>query len=200
MKPQNHRFIGVLFALIFVFAAGQAQAGGARDFIQKAADRTFNSLGEEEISDEERASRFRSLLLETFDLRAIARFTLGRYWRRASKEQRDEYVSLFEEFVILAYSNRFRDLTGKKFRINKVTKLDNKDALVQSEIVIPERPPVRVSWRVKPTADTYKIRDVAVEGISMSVTQRDEFAAVIRNNGGRVDGLIRALRKKTGRE
>ena len=36
-----------------------------------------------------------------------------------------------------------------------------------------------------------------VEGISMSVTQRDEFAAVIRQTGGRVDGLIKALRRKT---
>ena len=32
----------------------------------------------------------------------------------------------------------------------------------------------------------------------MSVTQRDEFAAVIRQNGGKVEGLIKALRRKTG--
>ena len=36
-----------------------------------------------------------------------------------------------------------------------------------------------------------------VEGISMSVTQRDEFAAVIRRSGGKVEGLLAALRKKT---
>lgn len=42
----------------------------------------------------------------------------------------------------------------------------------------------------------YKIRDVLVEGISMSVTHRDEFAAVIRNAGGNVEGLLNALRSK----
>jgi ABC-type transporter MlaC component len=36
-----------------------------------------------------------------------------------------------------------------------------------------------------------------VQGISMSVTQRDEFAAVIRQTGGKVGGLIKALRRKT---
>jgi ABC-type transporter MlaC component len=32
----------------------------------------------------------------------------------------------------------------------------------------------------------------------MSITQRDEFASVIQTSGGKVDGLISALRKKTG--
>ena len=32
----------------------------------------------------------------------------------------------------------------------------------------------------------------------MSVTQRDEFAAVIRSSGGKVEGLLAALRRKTG--
>jgi phospholipid transport system substrate-binding protein len=40
--------------------------------------------------------------------------------------------------------------------------------------------------------------DVVVEGVSMRVTQRDEFAAVIRRNGGKVEGLLAALRRKTG--
>jgi phospholipid transport system substrate-binding protein len=42
--------------------------------------------------------------------------------------------------------------------------------------------------------------DVVVEGISMGITQRDEFASVIRNHGGKVEGLLAALRKKTGRD
>ena len=39
--------------------------------------------------------------------------------------------------------------------------------------------------------------NVRVEGVSMSVTQREEFTTVIRNNGGKVDALISILRKKT---
>ena len=180
--------------------SGAALASNAEEFIKKAAERTFASLGEAEISDEELAQRFRTILLETFDLPKIARFTLGRYWRRASESQRTEYVKLFEDFVVLAYSNRFRDLTGKEFRINSVRNLNDSESLVVSEIVIPSRPPVRVNWRVRNRGGAYKVTDVTVEGISMSVTQRDEFAAVIRNSGGRVDGLLRALRKKTGKD
>ena len=38
--------------------------------------------------------------------------------------------------------------------------------------------------------------DVYVAGVSMKVTQRDEFASVIQRNGGRVEALIAQLRQK----
>lgn len=200
MKMQRVSLImAVTMAAIVAATASRAIAAGAGDFIQAAAERTFSSLSKKELSDEERDRRFRELLLETFDLPTIARFTLGRYWRRASEAQRKEYVQLFEEFVVMAYSHRFRDLTGKKFTVNNVREISENESMVASELAIPNRPPVRVSWRVKKNSSKYKVVDVTVEGISMSVTQRDEFAAVIRNSGGRVDGLIRALRKKIGK-
>ena len=33
----------------------------------------------------------------------------------------------------------------------------------------------------------------------MAITQRDEFSAIINQNGGKIDGLLAALRKKTGK-
>jgi phospholipid transport system substrate-binding protein len=44
---------------------------------------------------------------------------------------------------------------------------------------------------------TYKISDVIVEGISMMVTQRSEFASVVQRNGGQVRGLIAMMRERT---
>jgi phospholipid transport system substrate-binding protein len=43
----------------------------------------------------------------------------------------------------------------------------------------------------------YKINDIIIEGISMAVTQRSEFAAVVQRNGGQVRGLIALMREKT---
>ena len=72
-------------------------------------------------------------------------------------------------------------------------------AVVASEIVRPTgAPPVKVEWHLTDQRGTYKIRDVAVDGISMAVTQRSEFASVIQRNGGQVQGLITMLREKTG--
>jgi phospholipid transport system substrate-binding protein len=49
---------------------------------------------------------------------------------------------------------------------------------------------------VRKNGETLKVVDVIAEGISMLITQRDEFAAVIQNSGGKVDALIDRLRRR----
>ena len=48
-------------------------------------------------------------------------------------------------------------------------------------------------WRVRPIDNSWKIVDVAVEGVSMSATERSEFSSVIDRNGGKVQPLIDAI-------
>ena len=71
-------------------------------------------------------------------------------------------------------------------------------SVVSSEIVRPNgAPPAKVDWLLTQHDGAYKISDVIVEGVSMAVTQRSEFASVIQRHGGQVQGLITALRQKT---
>lgn len=188
--------LGALLLLVLVYAA-PAQAANPEDFVKDMGDKAFASLSEEGLTPDERAERFRNLLNEAFDLPRIAKFTLGRYWRTASDTEKTEFVALFEKFVIQAYSTRFQDMSGQKLNVIKAREISASQALVLSEIEIPGKPSVKINWRVRSKEEVHKIVDVMVEGISMSVTQRDEFAAVIRQTGGKVGGLIKALRRKT---
>lgn len=188
--------LGALVLLILVHTA-PASAANPAEFVKSMGDKAFASLSETGLTDEERVQRFRTLLNEAFDLPRIARFTLGRYWRTATDAEKSEFVGLFEKFVIQAYSARFQDLSGKKLNVIQAREVSASQALVLSEILIPGKPAVKINWRVRSKDEKHKIVDVMVEGISMSVTQRDEFAAVIRQTGGRVGGLIKALRRKT---
>jgi phospholipid transport system substrate-binding protein len=142
-------------------------------------------------------ARFRELLREDFDVPGIARFVLGRYWNAATEEQRAEYVRLFEDYISLAYSTRLAEYTGEKFKVTG-SRPDADGAIVSSQIIRPAGgPPVKVDWRLTGRNGVYKISDVSVDGISMAVTQRSEFASVIQHNGGQVQGLITMLRERT---
>ena len=55
---------------------------------------------------------------------------------------------------------------------------------------------IGIKWRLRPTATGLKVRDVVVENISMTLNQRREFAAVLRQRNGSLDGLTSALREK----
>jgi phospholipid transport system substrate-binding protein len=75
---------------------------------------------------------------------------------------------------------------------------DGEGVIVSTDIISPGRPtPLRIDWRLVRDNGSYKISDVIVEGVSMAVTQRSEFAAVVQRNGGQIRDLLALMREKT---
>jgi len=172
----------------------------AESFIQIMADKAIASFRSEQ-DEAAMQAEFRKLLNEGFDVRAIGKWVLGRYWRRAKPEEKEEYLNLFEDFVVATYSSRFKDYSGEEITLKVTQSLarNDNDAIVRSQIDRPQTTePILVDWRVKKNSDgDLKVVDVLIAGVSMSQTQRSEFSSVIKRNGGQVAGLIDALKTKT---
>jgi phospholipid transport system substrate-binding protein len=145
----------------------------------------------------ERQARFRELFHDDFDSPGIARFVLGRYWRTASPEEQKEFLKLFEDYVVYVYTARLSDFQGEEFKINSA-RSDEGSVIVSTDVLTPGAPtPLKVDWRLVNDDGVYKISDVIVEGVSMLVTQRSEFASIIQRHGGQVQGLLDLMREKT---
>ncbi|NQU56418.1 MAG: ABC transporter substrate-binding protein [Rhodospirillales bacterium] len=194
-----------VFGLILALAIGPMPAKAddpgkqAEIFISGLANQAIEALTTPEISKQERESRFRVMLTDNFAVKTIGRWVLGRHWKKASEAEKAEYLKLFEEMLIVSYVNRFSSYSGESLKVVKSIVNNPNDAMVFSEIGRKGTPPLHVDWRVR-TSDsiTFKIIDVMVEGVSMGQTQRSEFASVIRQNGGKVEGLLVELRKRVG--
>ena len=145
----------------------------------------------------ERQARFRALFHDDFDCPGIARFVLGRYWRTATPGEQKEFLKLFEDYVVFVYTARLSDFGGEQFKIAG-SRLDSDSVIVTTDVITPGAPqPLKIDWRLVNDDGTYKISDVIVEGVSMAVTQRSEFASVIQRHGGQVQGLLELMRQKT---
>ena len=182
--------------------AQQTRSENPEKFIASLGERALQVLvvGSQGLS--ERDNAFRGILNEGFDLPLIGRYALGRYWRRATLEQRREYVKLFEDFIVVTYVTRLGEYSGESLRVVS-SRPDDQDTIVTSEIVLEGQPAIRIDWRVRDgnsDGSESKIIDVIVEGISMLLTQRDEFASVIQRSGGNVEGLLARLREKSSDE
>ena len=190
---------GAFFLVAGAFAADQsAAAADPAALISNLGSRALAVLGKG-TSEPQRVARFRELLHEDFDVPGIARFVLGRYWNTATEAQRAEFVKLFDEYIAMVYANRLAEYTGETFKVTGSRPEAGGGAIVTSQILRPSgAAPVKVDWRLTGDNGSYKIADVLVDGISMAVTQRSEFASVIQHNGGQVQGLIAMLRQKTG--
>jgi phospholipid transport system substrate-binding protein len=172
-----------------VSAAENGEKAGT--FIRALASEAIQSLANEDVSRDDRIERFRKLFNGHFATRTIGRFVLGRYWKKAWKDEQQEYLGLFEDLMVVSYVDRFAKYAGKNLNVVKIQIDKGKDTIVFTQIPRETGKPVTVLWRVR------EFRDVIVEGVSMSQTMRSEFASIIRANGGKVSGLIVSLREKT---
>jgi phospholipid transport system substrate-binding protein len=191
-------FAALAFAAAFGAAAtAGAAASDAAAFITDLGNKALTMLNQRQKSQADFERQFRALLHEGFDVNRISCFVLGRYCRTAPEAQRQEFTKAFEDYIVGVYTVRFSEYTGESFKVTG-SRSEGKASLVSSQIVRPNgAPPVKVDWRVGDTPQGPKITDVAVEGVSMILTQRDEFSAVLQRNNGDLQALTKMLKDKT---
>ena len=177
-------------------AAAQERAADPGQFVQQLGDKAIAQLAGKGLPEAEERARFRNLLTQYFDVNAIGKFTVGRaYWGTATPQQQNEFLTLYETQVTNAYAKRFQDYSGETFKVSGQQKDGDADTVVSSEISRPGGgAPVPVQWRVRSESGSFKIADVVIAGISMAVTDKQQFAAVIQRGGGTMQALIDALK------
>jgi len=192
-------FLAILWLLIgsaSLTTASNAVAADASVFMNKLWDQTVEVLSKKSPSAE-RLARFRQLFQADFDVPGIARFVLGRYWRSASEQEQQEYLKLFEDYVVFVYGTRLSSFNGETFKV-RGSRTDDSGTIVSTDIISPKgEAPIKVDWRLITDHGSFRINDVIIEGISMLVTQRSEFASVIQRHGGHVGELLVMMRERT---
>ena len=154
------------------------------NLIKALGDNAISTLTSHEISEAERKKRFEDIFNKSFAVESIAHFVLGPYGRRATPQEKAEFLTLFKKTISDIYSARFRKYNKETFVVTHARPMDKRGVRVFSESIRAGAPPVAVEWKVyKDKKGTLKIFDVIVERISMSTTQKSEFGSIIQKNG-----------------
>jgi phospholipid transport system substrate-binding protein len=191
--------IVVLCAIWLQPAAAAVDASQAADFLTELQEKAASRLGDASISSEEREQYFRQLFNENFNVPAIGRFIIGRYWRRVSDADKQAFLKVFEDAMVQRFLSLLAKNSKERFKIGTVTPHSERDVLIHSRIDRNGAEPYRVVWRVRETDGSFKILDIVAEGVSMAITLRSEYGSVLKNNGGNLPQLTDALRDKATR-
>lgn len=187
------------FVLIVLVSVPLTQARSASEsgaFVSEFAEKAISLVSDKSLSTAERREQFGELVETYFDMPGIGRFLLGRYWRTASDAEQDAYLKAFTDNIVYTYARRFDEYDGQKLVVD-ATREDGRFDIVSSRIVDPSsNQEYRLDWRVIDESGSLKVVDIVIEGVSMSVTQRQEYASVIQSNGGKVQALIDALTRQ----
>ena len=151
------------------------------------------------LSDGDRLSRFRGMLARELDIPTLARFAIARGWRRAKPADREAYVDAFSDYILDRYG-AVLDGAGdvERFAVVGTRRISDGDAVVTTRLTLVDGRQLVIAWRMRDIAGKAKILDIVVEGMSAAQTLRQEFAAVLRANDGRMAALIAVLHERAG--
>jgi phospholipid transport system substrate-binding protein len=188
---------GALAAAVALAPAARADAkDDGRALVQRMADEVVTILANKGLDRGAKEARLRQILGKNFDVQTIGAWVLGGPWREASPTQRAEYLKLFETYIVKVYTGQLSTYEGEKLTVVGAQS-DGGGVEVVSRITDPKAArTVEVKWRLRAIGAQLKVRDVLIENVSMSQTQRREFASVYQQRGNTIDGLIAALREK----
>lgn len=134
-------------------------------------------------------------VLPHFDFQRMTQLAMGAAWRRASPEQQKQLIDEFRTLLVRTYSSglaSYRDQTIE-YKPLRAQPQDT-EVVVRSEVKQSGAQPVPIDYSMQKTAQTWKVYDVAIGGVSLVTTYRETFTQELRANG--VDGLIKSLADK----
>jgi phospholipid transport system substrate-binding protein len=198
----NRRALFVLTATLLIGAApglssralAAVDASGASAFVKSTGDQLVAIINGAGGAQQKRAELAR-IIDASVDVDGIARFCLGRYWRRATPDQQREFVAAFRTMLVTNIAGKLGEYQGVRFTVGQSQRRDDGEA-VATTIERRDNQPERVQWLIAEVGGAPKIEDMITEGISLRLTQRNDYEAFLTNNGNNIDVLIRGLRQK----
>jgi len=191
----------VVLALALAPTPGHAGAAGAEGVVRGLVEDIWATLRRADGDPNDRVDELAVLLEGRTDVALISRLALGRHWNRLPEPDRQDYQELFSEVVIRSMARRLNAYAGdaaapleERFRIVSSAPVGRGDVLVRSKVFPSQGQPLNLDWRLRNSDSDPVVIDLIVEGASLLVSQRSEFAAVIER--GDLDGLLAELRAR----
>jgi phospholipid transport system substrate-binding protein len=148
-------------------------------------------------SKEARRAEFRRLFHKEFDVHRLSWFVLGRISRTMTPPERQQFLELFENYVIASYSDRLSDYVAGGGAPRVIGSRPDADGVIVYSEFSPGSGAMRVDWRLRPHQHAYKITDIIIDGVSMAASGRSELEGVAERNGWQPEAILAVMRQES---
>jgi len=188
-------------AILLCLAVGNVRAEQTPDQLVKSVATEVLDIVRQDQAIGGNPSRLAKLLeakvAPHFDFDRMTRLAVGKAWRQATPDQQkaltEQYRALLIRSYAAAYRMQYKDMSVNVKPLQIQPAAD--DVQVHSQITLPgSAEPIGVSYSMYRSGETWKVYDVAVDGVSLVTTYRSTFAEEIRRGG--IDGLVKSLTEK----
>ncbi|RMF44114.1 MAG: ABC transporter substrate-binding protein [Deltaproteobacteria bacterium] len=192
-----------VLAAATLFLAGlltaQAEAATPREEISATVDRILTLLRDKDMDRMERRRTLTDTIEARFDFDTMARSTLGKYWKKASSEQRQRFKELFSDLLESTYLGRIEAYTDETVSYGEEKVRGNK-ALVETS-VHSGNTDIPIHYKLVQKQNGWYVYDVVIEGVSLVRNFRSSYGTIVKKEGfdqlfGRMEEKIAELKRK----
>jgi phospholipid transport system substrate-binding protein len=201
---QLTRLILIFFAALMfggVFAQGNAQASitAPDELIKRISTEVLGTIQKDKALQDGDIDKLIKLVDErvmpNVNFTRMTASAVGRGWREASVEQKNQLTQEFKLLLIRTYAGAFSQAKDVKMQFIPLRAApDDSEVVVRTRVVPPRGEAIQLDYRLERGSQGWKIYDVNVLGVWLVENYRNSFAQEINKSG--VDGLIKTLRQK----
>jgi phospholipid transport system substrate-binding protein len=169
--------LGCMLALAIQASAGQSPMQS----VQTAVDAILGILTNETLDKEEKRSKMRAIINKRFDFRAMSQRTLATNWKKASKDEQQQFVGLFAQLIQNSYIGKVEAYTSETVEY-PAEKIKGKRAVVDT-LIITSSTEIPVNYKVYLKNDEWRVYDVIIEGVSLISSYRSTYQEIVKKDG-----------------
>ena len=192
------KFIRNIFVLTFFyfFFINYSWSQSASEFISSITNEASIILSSK-LTDEEKIVQLKKIGENTVDIDGVGLYTLGKYRKTLTDNQKKQYKELFRNYFLKSFSGRLVGYSDAKIAVLSEEIKNEKYTIVNSKLIgTSDRPEVKIDWRVyTKDPENLLIRDLIIEGLSLARTQKEEFNSILVNNDNNIEALFENLNK-----
>lgn len=189
----------LLFVPLFSLSV-HATTPGAEEVVKTTSEQVLQKLIQEKEELAAHPDRLygmvNQLIVPHFDFSSMSKWVLGKNWRNATPEQRQQFIEQFKNLLVRTYAKTLLEYSDEKITYLPLESNANSNlVVVKTEIQQPSGAgTLPIHYRMHISGGEWKVVDVAVDGVSLVSTYRGSFGSEIRKNG--LDALIAKLAER----
>ena len=164
-----------------------------KNFVINISTKSSQILNNPELNEQQKEIEYKNFTNTVIDSNWVAKFILGSNWKNLNLEQKEEFTTLYKEYLLQNYMPKLKDYSNS-LSITKIEKIKEQVYLAYTKTKDKDDRSVNVNFRIIEKYGNLYIIDIIPEGISFISSQRTDVNSSITKNG--YNKFIEELKQK----
>jgi len=188
---KNMLMLLTLGTMIAFPLGGNAETSPSQ-IVEESVNEILDLLRDQTLDQTDRRAKIRATIKTLFDFEAMSQRTLATNWRKATEQEREQFIDLFSQLIENTYIGKIEAYTDEKIEYPG-EKIKGSKAIVET-LIIAASADIPVDYRLYKKGDTWLVYDVIIEGVSLVSNYRSSYQEIVKKEG--FNGLLAKMQEK----